>query len=408
VTPTNSFINAKNWLARFLVRAGWPAWHGPADNFATAGSTTADMLAPGGQVEALIAAHKVTPYERAFVCVGTNDTNGGASFNTVVSNLALIFDILSKAGIVPVYIGILPRGADGAITAAKRKNLAINSWAAEYAAKKWFVEYIDCGEYLADNSNSASNIIPALAYDVPGLHPSDLGAELMGEALLEYYGGAGVEDAAKTCRLIPQWRQISRRGDAYNAADNPFGVCFEGANPLMTGTAGSLLGGATGTAPDGMSVSAGAWSAGTQNLPNGQSIPSAVCVLSASATHFLYDDATASGAWASEGPIPGDVIVALAKVKLTNTTNITNLRLQLVEDNGSGSFSTECLNPGTPAKLADISGSKIFYLITPAITVRPYAGSGAAALYVRLYCTTLSGGGTMEVLSFEMRKRPAF
>lgn len=399
-TSTTEYLLAKGPIVRALMRLGFPATFKRAYNFATDGSTTADMLTAGGQLDTLLAAHAVTPFERCFISLGTNDTNGGVTIATILANLTTIFTRLKQAGIISVVWGVLPRGADVAMTNPKRNNLYITQWERELAVENPWVEFIDCGRGLEDNSTAFGNGVASMFYDSPPLHPSDLGAEIMGEAIYSYYSARGMQ---------PQIRGVSSAADLYNATYNPMGVVFESPNPVMTGTTGSLTGGATGQAPTGMTCNAGAWAKGTQTLTSGQTLPTAVCTLAASSTHYLYDDATASGAWVSEGPLPGDVIYGEAIVELAATVNVTQVILQLNESDGTTTIVYQCANQqsGSPV-VQDVPGTKTIYMRTPDCTVRTWSGAGSASIFLRANCITTAGAsGTFTVKSFAVRKRYA-
>lgn len=400
VTSSTRYLNAKGFLVQALMRLGWPASFEPEDNFATAGANSAQMLAVGGQVDAIIASSARSPIDRIFISMGTNDPGNGLTYTQTITNLALIFTRLRDAGITPVYTCILPRGNDGAMTSAKRTSLAVNAWAQEFAAANSWCEVIDCGIYLSNNANAFGNIITTHA-DGSFLHPNDTGAELMAIAIEEYYTQRGLG------RL---WRPLVNRADIYDATNNPWGVCFESPNPMFTGTGGALAGGATGQVPDGHTGTSGTWSKGTVTLPNGTTRDTAIVTLGNSLTHHLYDDATAVGAWATEGPLPGDRIYAAARVRLQNTASVTQFKLTLAESDGTTSFTCECGNQDstTPAKLNVGATAKEFWLVTPTLTVRPYSGAGNCSMYARMQVTTgASAAGTMEVLDMVMRKRPA-
>lgn len=400
VTSTTRYLNAKGFLPQLLMRLGFPASFEPEDNFAIAGANSSQMLDVGGQVDQIVASATASPIERMFISMGTNDPGNGLTYAQTISNLANIFRRLRDAGMIPVYTCVLPRGNDGAITTAKRTNMAVNSWAHEFAAANSWMEVIDCGVYLANGANAFGNILTAHA-DGSFLHPNDTGAELMAVAMEEYYVQRGLG------RL---WRPLTQRGDVYDATNNPWGVCFEGASPFLTGTGGALAGGATGQVPDGHTGTAGTWSKGSITLPNGATRDTAIVAVGSSLAHHLYDDATATGAWATEGPLPGDRIYAAARVRLQNTASVTQFKLTLAESDGSGTTQTaECGNQDstTPGKLNVGATAKEFWLITPTLTVRPYSGGGNCSMYARMQITTgAAAAGSMEVLEMVMRKRP--
>lgn len=366
------------WMLSYL---GWPWEYQFADNYAVFG-TTLDVIVRD-QLPVFKAAAKNKRYAKAFVSAGTNDTNAGRALADIKADYLTLFSGIRDAGAVPVMWGILPRGTDGAITAAKKANQLLNEWLFTQS-KLGVLEFIDVTETFADNSTAFGNCIASIMYDGL-LHPSDKGAALAGKVLADYYKASGV---------APGIKFATQQGDKFDRDANPSGVAFSSANPLLQGGT---------TAPTGMSTSGGTWSKVNRTLQNGQVRTDCQCVLAASATHYLYDDWVASGAWSSLQLQPGDVIEGRALIEIQSGVSIKNVELALSENNGSGNFDYHCLAIGTPSAIPD--GNHILYLKTPQCIVRPYALSGNASAFLKAIAVTDAGAsGTFIVRAFEIRK----
>jgi len=368
------------WMLCYL---GWPWNFEPEDNFAVAGTGLDVMIST--QLPLLAAANATKNYQRVFVSAGTNDTNAAVDVATIQSRFTTLFAGIRALGAIPVVWGILPRGIDGAITNAKRQNQRLNEWL-YLQSLAGVCEYADIGENVADNSTDYGNALTTMMYDsgTNNLHPNARGANLLGRALASYYTARGIG---------PLLKFATQQGDKFDRTNNPAGVAFNAPNPLMQGGT---------TAPTGMTTSGGTWSNVSRTLTNGQTREDRQCVLAASTTHYIYDDWTASGAWSASQLQPGDVIEGRAIVEIASGVNISNINLQLAENDGSTSTQNYCLGQ---IDTGLINGAYVLYLKTPRITVRPYSGSGNALIFQRLNIVVAAGGsGTALVKAFEVRK----
>jgi len=368
------------WMLCYL---GWPWSYEPTDNFAVAGTGLDVMIST--QLPLLQAAAATRKYTRVFISAGTNDTNAAVAVSTIKERFTTLFAGIRAIGAIPVVWGILPRGIDVAITAAKKQNQQINEWL-YLQSLAGACEYADIGENVADNAAAYGNALTTMMRDsgTSNLHPNARGANLLGRALAAYYTARGVGAKIKFA---------TQQGDKFDRTDNPAGVAFASPNPLMQGGT---------TAPTGMTTSGGTWSNVSRTLTNGQTREDRQCVLAASTTHYIYDDWTASGDWDATELQPGDVIEGRAILEIATGVNISNINLQLAENDGSTSTQNYCLgqiDTGLP------NGNYALYLKTPRITVRAYSGSGNAAIFQRLNIIVAAGGsGTALVKAFEVRK----
>lgn len=376
--------NASGAVSWMLARLGQP-WYLPvANNFAVGGTTTDVMVS--SQLPLVLASHASKPMSRVFISAGTNDPPAGNTLAQIKNNLTTIFDTLLSRGIIPVHHGILPRGADGADTNFKRMNRHLNEWMQWYAYTRGGLEFIDCGLDLADNSNASGNALAALT-DGSQLHPLDPGGFLMGKRLADYYSARGI---GKSIRFA------STQADKYDATYNPTGVVFDNPNPLLQGGT---------TAPTDMTTSGGTWAVGTQTLPNGQTKPTVNCTLASDTTHYLYDDALATGAWDTENVREGDYVYAQCEIELINVVSLAAAELRLVENNGTSTVNASDLTQGSGSIGNVNSASLTLYTQTPPILIRPYGGSSNASLFVQQRILTGAGEtGSVKIKSFEMRK----
>jgi hypothetical protein len=382
-TNYGSNKNASGAIAWLLARLGQP-WYLPRNNNFAINGTTCDVIRTN-QLPQVLASNAVNPMQRVFMSCGTNDTNSNRSIVSIKEDLQVIFETLLDVGITPVHHGVLPRGNDGALTNAKRQNMHLNEWMAWYAYTRGGLEFIDCSLALANNATAFGNALTTLT-DGNQLHPLDNGAFFISEIMANYYRAKGI---------APNIKFATSQADVFNAVHNPSGVVFDTANPLLQGGT---------TAPTDMTTSGGTWACSTRTLPNGQTKPQINCTLAANTTHFMYDDALASGAWNVENIREGDLVYGVCELELANVTNLTSCELTLVENNGVDISQANDLTAGTGA-IGATGTSLTLYTMTPPLQVRAYGGSGDASVFLRQRIVTGAGAsGTARIKGFEMRK----
>lgn len=378
------YTNARGPVMWMLSYLGHPWDFQPSDNVAVAGTTLDVIIA--NQLPALLALHQTRRYQRVFISAGTNDTNSARSITDIQADFLTLFRALRAVGIIPVHTGIRPRGIDGAITTAKQANMRLNEWLF-LQSLAGLIEFVPVSEVYADTSTAFGNAVAGLMYDggTSALHPGASGAALEGKALADYYTARGI---------APRLAFATQQGDAFDRTNNPAGVAFASANPL-------LIGGTT--TPTGMTTSGGTWSNSSRTLANGQTRADRSCALAASTTHYLYDDWTKTGPWLSTDLQPGDVIEGRALVVLSSAVNVSNVAMRLAENDGATTLTHYALAP--PAESANLQGAHTLYLRTPKVTVRDYAGSGNVSIFARADIVTAAGAsGTAIVRAMEVRK----
>ncbi|MEN6585112.1 MAG: SGNH/GDSL hydrolase family protein, partial [Sulfuricella sp.] len=386
-SATASKYSANSWLNQAQFKLGFPWDIQAADNFAIAGTTSAVILSD--QVPLFVASG--VRYERVFMSFGTNDFNAGETLANVISNAKQIFAAINNTGAIAVHIGVLPRGSGASMTTPKKKALGFNAWLARYATENAGIEYIPCGQALADNSTAFGNAITGFV-DGSILHPIDPGAYWMGKIIYDFYINRGYS--------APTLRFADSAADFYDATYNPGGILFTNPNPL-------LIGGTT--APTGMSTAGSnvTWSKGTNTLDNGQVEATAKATMAGVQNAYLYDDILATGAWDTENIAEGDDIYAQAIIKCTGLVSDTLPFLQVTENNGTGGggvLQNAYCNDATSGTRPTIPDGT-YYLRTPNITVRPYSGAGNASVFAKLnIVSTGAETGVIEILRFELRK----
>ncbi|MFM7025406.1 MAG: SGNH/GDSL hydrolase family protein, partial [Limnohabitans sp.] len=377
------YTNARGPVMWMLSYLGHPWEFQPSDNYAVAG-TTLDVIR-ANQLPQVLSAHISRRYQRMFISAGTNDTSALRPIADIQADFLALFRALRGAGIIPVHTGIRPRGADAAITAAKQANMRLNEWLYQLSLAG-MIEYIPVSEAYADTSTAFGNVVTTLVYDSGSsvLHPNARGAALEGKLMADYYSARGVR---------PELAFATQQGDAFDRTNNPGGVAFASANPL-------LIGGTT--APTGMTTSGGTWANVSRTLPNGQTRADRSCALAASTTHYLYDDWTKTGPWLATDLQPGDIIEGRALVILSGAVNVNAVQMRLAENNGGGSLTHYAL---ANSETANLQGDHVLYLRTPRVPVRDYAGSGNASIFARADIVTDAGAsGTAIVRAMEVRK----
>ena len=382
VNSTSANRQLHGYLVWALAYLGQPWDFTPDDNYAVNGASLNVMLsAQLPEIQTAVAAG--TYYQRVFISGGTNDTNSSRAIADIKADYLSLFNGIRDLGAIPVCHGILPRGVDASLTTAKKVNMQINEWLAQQAADG-LIEFIDASESVADNSTAYGNALTTCMYDsgTSNLHPNSRGAALIGKAISEYYSARGV---------VPTIKFATQAADLYDRTSNPHGSLFS--NPLLQGGT---------TAPTGMSTSGGTWSKVNRTLANGQVRTDCQCVLDASTTHYLYDDWTTTGDWATTELQPGDVIEARAWVEIADGVNITEVKFRLAESDGVTSFTAWEMATQTGGI---VDGDHVLYMKTPPLTVRNYGGSGNASIFARLDVVTTSGAsGTVTVKAFEARR----
>ena len=390
VSSGNTYYRGKGFLTWAQARLGHPWDIQAADNYAVGGTSTTVMIS--SQLPLLKAGHLLYNYDRCFISSGTNDSQAGDSLATIIENTTRLIGDIGGLGIIPVHIGVLPRATSGGMTDRNRKNLRLNDWLANYAARTGNLEFIQGAcESVANNADANGYILAAASADA--LHPNDWGAYYIGEALYNYYAGMGLPSALQFAQS---------QADQFEATYNASGVLFDSPNPLLLGTAGS----APLEYPTGMSAAGTncTWTKATRNLSNGQTRATSVCTIAgATSNGYLYDDNVASGAWDTEEIDEGDTIYAQAIVEVTTGAAGVQPYLTMVESDGVTTKTVSCLVRDV-VDCPAIPNGTLLTLRTPNHVVRAYGGSGNCSVFSKLNVYSGGNTGVITVRAFEMRK----
>ncbi|HWA17682.1 MAG TPA: SGNH/GDSL hydrolase family protein [Devosia sp.] len=184
-------------------------------NLGVSGDTVADMYARRAATVARL------PKVVCGMC-GTNDVGAGTAAATITAGLRAYWNYMLASGArYVVWCTILPRFAPNSLSGGSETiRQAVNAWMLAQASRR--IKIVDC-EALDLSSDDFGD----------GLHPNTGGAFKIGQAV------AAVLDAITTAAdVIAGWT------NAYSV------------NPTMTGTGGSLNGGATGVVADGFGLDA--------------------------------------------------------------------------------------------------------------------------------------------------------
>lgn len=197
-------------------------------NFGVAGETSAQILA---RIDTVLASSA----QVVIFLASVNDATGASS----VSNVTQIIETLTEAGKIVIAIPEIPRAITGGGWTTDRVTQHLGVRTAILAMQNNpNLIVADPWPYMADPA-SAGGPLSGMLYDSPAVHQAPTGGYYIGRAISNAISSIFPEPA-----LLP-----ASNGDVYHATYAPQG-CLH-ANPIMTGTAGTESGGATGDTPDG-------------------------------------------------------------------------------------------------------------------------------------------------------------
>lgn len=171
---------------------------------------------------------------QAVILMGSvNDSSGQASAQTMVA----LARAIAGAGKLCIAVAEIPRDITGGgwTTARVSQHLAVRQALLDLQGERNIL-VADPWPAMADPATNGGPKAGML-YDSPAIHQSPTGGYWIGQAIADIVNRTMPEPA-----LLP-----ATNGDAYDATVAP-GGCLN-ANPLMTGTTGTLSGGATGVVP---------------------------------------------------------------------------------------------------------------------------------------------------------------
>ncbi|WP_104492066.1 SGNH/GDSL hydrolase family protein [Paracoccus denitrificans] len=285
---------ANGWLAHLQMLTAGRFDFDPADNIAVAGSNSEQMLAAVGPL--LTAAPGVV-----VAIISTNDRTQGWSAQRSIDALSIWQAQVLARGHQVIWIAEMPRGETGNTAYA----LSGANLQAHMRVRQWLLAQASVpGVYVADpwpamcDPASASGYVKAgLMYD--GLHTGVPGARAVAECI------APIINAL----MPPHPRLIISAADTYTA-NNPTGAL--NGNPMMSGTGGTLDGGASGALASGWSIQTGAGMAAVLSKVELDGLPAQRCVVSGAPT----------GASAGASPVDPTPHAVVISADIANPANL--------------------------------------------------------------------------------------
>lgn len=271
--PVESFTNRgfpywAAFLSKQRLRLRGEACH------AVSGQGTAHVLST--QLPAFLALRPTPGF--VFLHIGVNDgPTYGLTAQQTIDNYKLIMERLSAAGVVPIVIPIM--GQSAASAAFNRRYARINRWLREHCYSRPDVILADMNDVIVDPTTG----FPKLSLS-DGLHPKVNGHFQMGKAI-----------AAILEKYLPDpMAALSHPYMLYDATEHPYGSLLP--NPYMTGTGGTLSGGATGTV-------ATNWQLGISNAPGATAAGSKVTLADGTVAQRITIGGTSTPVDVAHSPI---------------------------------------------------------------------------------------------------------
>lgn len=226
---------------KFTENYGYASWFGqysggrilfdPAFNFGVGGDTTTQWAA---RVNTVIASAA-----DVVVClISTNDRTADFTLAQTQQNIENVIAKLQAAGKIVVFIAETPRGGANVLTAPRQAiHDQVRAWIKSYLPTIG-VRVVDVYSLLTDTASVT----------VDGLHPSPVGARIIGEAVAK-----AIKELFKSPAILPKESAV------YNSATNVFGPI--NTNALLTGTTGtkSASANSTGVVATGYTIAGSSW-----------------------------------------------------------------------------------------------------------------------------------------------------
>lgn len=363
--------------ANMVLGQAWE-WAADADH-AVIGDSTDDVMA---RIDAI----RGVPCDIRFLSLGTNDIWGDLrTGDETIAGLSQVFDALSDKPII--YIPITPRSF---IDAGKVGHaLRVNRWAAaQQAVRKNLIVVERAVDAIIDPTST--QFVAAAGLLDGAVHWNNAGAVKVGAAI-----------AARLSGLYPaRARLVASAADAYptNNASNQLLP-----SPILAGTTGGKTATAGGTAPTG-NVAAG-FDVDHATAGTG----ACACSLVARSDGIGSDQrlqitgALLNDLWVfrstgniSAGVSAGDVLQALADIRLSSHTNLkaVTLFIQAQVDGGSINYMYALRHDGNSVSFGSDFGGGVQRTLAVALP----AGTAISALQLRINIQFGTAGGAADVL----------
>ncbi len=191
-------------------------------NAGVGGNRTQDML---NRLDADVLYYRP---DLVVVLGGTNDIANDVSAATITANLTSIYERIISTGASVVAMTILPR-ANAGITAAQRNRLMrVNNWIRETAYSRQNILLCDTFFAFADPASSTSD--PVTGYTSDGLHPTAIGARVVGNELYKVLNPIAPISS----------RMVCGQADTFDSTNNPTGnMLVNGMLQTVSATSGT-------------------------------------------------------------------------------------------------------------------------------------------------------------------------
>lgn len=371
-----------------------------ANNLGVSGKTSTQVLN-----EQLTPALAVSGASWLSVLAGTNDPGAGISKETTLANLTAIYDAAIAKGFTVLAQAIPPRSVwtpltGSGITAARQHYYWVNQGIRDYfrRARRGTI-------YVADtdtaNLNQASNVgDPLSGTTTDGIHQSDLGGELGGQAIYDVLNPV-------LPRLILPTRS---QANVYDSANNPLGnrLASLGFNigtggTASTGTSGTVTTGMTSVRTSGSTLTA-TLSKRTRAAVNGVALGGEIqdIVLGggtggAASEQIAYVRDLSAGAASFA---IGETLVLEAEIETTGLVNVQNVSLFIQDVSGVGTPSKYGLQKsGAASDRTRPANTRL--IATPPITMT--AGTARCRVVIDAACDGAGVAGTVSINWLNLR-----
>lgn len=244
-STTGQIIRNLGWQY-FATMAGGGRYEFPPElDFAVSGQSTADIAA---RFEATVSGMKAAGATVLTLMAGTNNPGLGVSLTTAKANFTTFAQRAQQEGFLLIIIAELPCG-DSSFPAARKStaDLAYQNdlrlWLRTVLARTYSRNVIVHDPYPYYVQPTSTTGDSKVGYNYDGLHPSPLGARILGENV-----AAVLNSIFPPLNILP-----TSQADLFNATTNPFG-CLN-TNPMFVGdTSGTADGISKLTMPTGVTA----------------------------------------------------------------------------------------------------------------------------------------------------------
>jgi len=271
--------------------------------------------------------------------IDTNDITAGVAEATIVANDQAIIQAEIACGMIPVWVGTLPRnnGTGGWTQTMDKQRIRINRAVAQYIRTQVppglggapGAYYVDVDHYWTDPTSSLGNPLAAMTND--GLHPNPQGAFFVALAIWEQLRN----------RVAPGRYQPASIDDVYDATNNPAGNLLLSASGQMSGTGGVANSNCIGTVASGWTLGgpasgSGVGCAGSIESARSDGLPGIRQIVTIADTSGNQDSYTFANYNNYADAAPGDRVYMTAEIDISNAAGVMYVGCNLFENDSSG------------------------------------------------------------------------